>query len=42
MGFLDDLVKAAIPVAAGAFLGPAAGGLAGAGSILLILLYLEP
>ena len=33
MGFLDDLVKAAIPVAAGAFLGPAAGGLAGAGSI---------
>jgi len=33
MGFLDDIVKAAIPVAAGAFLGPAAGGLASAGSI---------
>lgn len=33
MGLLDDIVKAAIPVAAGAFLGPAAGGLAGAGSI---------
>jgi len=29
MGFLDDIVKAAIPVAAGAFLGPAAGGLGG-------------
>lgn len=33
MGFFDDLVKVALPVAAGAFLGPAAGGLAGAGSI---------
>ena len=33
MGFLDDLVKTALPIAAGAFLGPAAGGLAGAGSI---------
>ena len=29
MGLLDDIVKAAIPVAAGAFLGPAAGGLGG-------------
>ena len=27
MGFLDDLAKIALPVAAGAFLGPAAGGL---------------
>ena len=27
MGFFDDLVKVALPVAAGAFLGPAAGGL---------------
>jgi hypothetical protein len=29
MGFLDDLAKIALPVAAGAFLGPAAGGLFG-------------
>jgi len=33
MGFFDDLVKVALPVAAGAFLGPAAGGLASTGSI---------
>jgi len=29
MGFLDDIAKIALPVAAGAFLGPAAGGLFG-------------
>lgn len=29
MGFLDDLAKIALPVAAGAFLGPAAGSLFG-------------
>ena len=29
MGFLDDIAKIALPVVAGSFLGPAAGGLFG-------------